>query len=350
VEELEGRVVLDYGAATSLLMQRAEVFAKEAERFWSNPPKTAAACRTGLSQLRQRAEQLILSPTGDAELDASLRSAWNSYGRAHLETSFQEGAKACARRGEGDKGGKRRGEEPGLRTHRPGPRETARLTQEKLARQLEKTENKYGLLDDLLKAVVFKETKWNPARIYKPLMEQAESTGLLPEEAAGKAKTLKDPKKAIDQLARVLAELYQQTGGNWREVAERLVGGGVVGEQYAEKIEQLLQKRPWKKWDRSTRGPKSTLGPRTPQGGSAPAPLPASNPQSPNAGGRYQNLLRQFTVAEDSLAYGTFRDQGYADTRFWGYYSVSGRFYPVYEAGYWVYHQGTWYVWQTAVR
>lgn len=122
-------------------------------------------------------------------------------------------------------------------------------TKQQINQMLEAAARKYGIPPDILKAVAYKESGWNPNAVG----DGGKSFGMMQiytaahpdyDVARGKA----DPSYNIEYAARMLAGLYKQTG-SWREAVRRYNGSGPMAEAYANDVfNRLLPQKPWASW------------------------------------------------------------------------------------------------------
>jgi hypothetical protein len=122
-------------------------------------------------------------------------------------------------------------------------------SKQQINQMLEAAARKYGIPPDILKAVAYKESGWNPNAVG----DGGKSFGMMQiytaahpdyDVARGKA----DPSYNIEYAARMLAGLYKQTG-NWHDAVRRYNGSGPMAEAYANDVfNRILPQKPWLNW------------------------------------------------------------------------------------------------------
>lgn len=110
---------------------------------------------------------------------------------------------------------------------------------------LEQAAAKYGIPPDVLKAVAWKESNWNPSSTG----DGGKSHGIMqiystahPDYDVAKGKA--DVAYNIEYGAKFLAELYKKYG-NWQEAAVHYNGSGPAAVAYGASVMSLSQQKPW---------------------------------------------------------------------------------------------------------
>ncbi len=111
-----------------------------------------------------------------------------------------------------------------------------------LAKVLDAASQKYDIPPDILKAVAWQESTWNPlARSF----DEEHGKGVMQIDDRfhefAKTRDVWDPVKNIDYGARYLSDLYRETG-SWEGALKRYNGG----DDYPPKVLGLSQQQPWK--------------------------------------------------------------------------------------------------------
>jgi soluble lytic murein transglycosylase-like protein len=115
----------------------------------------------------------------------------------------------------------------------------------------DKASKKYHVPADLLKAVAYHESGWDPrAKSYdghhgKGIMQIDDRSHKF-----AKTQAVWNPEKNINYGARLLADLHIEAGGgnDWRETIRRYNGTGKAADDYADLITGLMQEKPWQSW------------------------------------------------------------------------------------------------------
>jgi soluble lytic murein transglycosylase-like protein len=114
-----------------------------------------------------------------------------------------------------------------------------------IERLLEQAAAKYGIPPDILKAVAWKESNWNPGSVG----DGGKSHGIMQiystahpdyDVARGKA----DVAYNIEYGAKFLAGLYKRYG-NWQEAVVHYNGSGPAAVAYGSSVMSLAQQKPW---------------------------------------------------------------------------------------------------------
>ncbi|HXE73124.1 MAG TPA: transglycosylase SLT domain-containing protein, partial [Candidatus Nitrosotenuis sp.] len=109
---------------------------------------------------------------------------------------------------------------------------------------LEAAAQKYGIPPNILKAVAWQESGWNPRALS---FDGQHGKGIMQIDDRfhefARTPDVFDPAKNIDYGARFLANLYKQTG-SWSGALKRYNGGS----SYPPKILALAEQRPWERY------------------------------------------------------------------------------------------------------
>lgn len=122
----------------------------------------------------------------------------------------------------------------------------ANPSKQQLNQQIEAAATKYGIPPDILKAIFYKESNWNPAA----RGDGGKSYGIGQVYTTAHpdydiARGQQDVSYQIDYSAKLLSGLYKQTG-NWRTAVRRYNGSGPMAERYADDVmNNLVPSRPW---------------------------------------------------------------------------------------------------------
>jgi len=113
-----------------------------------------------------------------------------------------------------------------------------------IGQQLSAAAQKYGIPENILKAVAWQESTWN-ARALSFDGQHGKGVMQIDDRYHNFAKTqdVFDSAKNIDYGAKYLADLYKQTG-SWTAALKRYNGGS----SYPPKIMALSEKQPWKQY------------------------------------------------------------------------------------------------------
>ncbi|MBI2265323.1 MAG: lytic transglycosylase domain-containing protein [Armatimonadetes bacterium] len=110
---------------------------------------------------------------------------------------------------------------------------------------LDQIAQKYGIPPDVLKAVAWKESRWNTGAVG----DGGNSFGMMqiyrvahPDYNVQRGQ--QDPTYNIEYGARFLRSLYDQTG-NWQEAVRRYNGSGPSAVRYSQDVMRITQARPW---------------------------------------------------------------------------------------------------------
>lgn len=131
-----------------------------------------------------------------------------------------------------------------------GPAQGMTGDKSQIARLTEAAAQRYAIPSDLLKSIFYAESTWNPAAVG----DGGNSYGL--GQVYSKAHPDFDRERAsrdvayqIDYSARLLAQLYARSGGNWRSAVRSYNGSGPAAESYADKVlGSIMPARPWTRW------------------------------------------------------------------------------------------------------
>lgn len=125
----------------------------------------------------------------------------------------------------------------------------ANPSKQQLNQQIEAAAQKYGIPPDILKAIFYKESNWNPAA----RGDGGKSYGIGQVYTTAHpdydvARGQQDVSYQIDYSAKFLANLYKQTG-DWRTAVRRYNGSGPMAERYADDVmNNLVPSKPWTKF------------------------------------------------------------------------------------------------------
>lgn len=110
---------------------------------------------------------------------------------------------------------------------------------------LERTADTHDIPPDILKAVAFKESSWNPYAIG----DKGASFGAM--QIFTKAhpqydilQGMRNPEYNIEYGAQFLKDLYQETG-SWKKAVERYNGTGPAARRYANRVMDIARKQEW---------------------------------------------------------------------------------------------------------
>ncbi len=122
-------------------------------------------------------------------------------------------------------------------------------SKQQIGGMLDQASQKYGIPPNILKAVAFKESGWNP----NARGDGGASFGMMqiftrahPDYDA--ARGARDPAYNIDYAARFLSGLGRRHGGNWSEAVRAYNGSGPAARAYSANVMQLAQQAPWQRW------------------------------------------------------------------------------------------------------
>lgn len=125
----------------------------------------------------------------------------------------------------------------------------ANPSKQQLNQQIEAAAQKYGIPPDILKAIFYKESNWNPAA----RGDGGKSYGIGQVYTTAHpdydiARGQQDVSYQIDYSARLLAGLYKSTG-DWRTAVRKYNGSGPMAERYADDVmNNLVPSKPWTKF------------------------------------------------------------------------------------------------------
>lgn len=119
---------------------------------------------------------------------------------------------------------------------------------QQIGNMLEQAAQKYGIPPDILKAVAFKESRWNPNAVG----DGGNSFGMMqiytrahPDYNVQRGQ--QDPSYNIEYAAQMLRGLYDRTG-NWQTAVMRYNGSGPMARAYANDVfTNILPNRPWQR-------------------------------------------------------------------------------------------------------
>ncbi|MEW6284223.1 MAG: transglycosylase SLT domain-containing protein, partial [Candidatus Eremiobacterota bacterium] len=124
----------------------------------------------------------------------------------------------------------------------------ANASKQQIGEMLDAAARKYGIPPDILKAIAYKESRWNPGAVG----DGGKSFGIgqiyttaHPDYDVNRGR--QDIAYQIDYMARFLSNLYKQTG-DWRTAIRRYNGSGPMAERYADDVvNNLLNSKPWQR-------------------------------------------------------------------------------------------------------
>lgn len=129
------------------------------------------------------------------------------------------------------------------------PNYGANPSKQQLNEMIEAAAKKYGIPPDILKAIFYKESTWNPNAVGdggKSFGIGQVYTTAHPDYDVNRGK--QDVSYQIDYSAKLLSGLYKQTG-DWRTAVRRYNGSGPMAERYADDVmNNLVQSKPWTKF------------------------------------------------------------------------------------------------------
>lgn len=125
----------------------------------------------------------------------------------------------------------------------------ANPSKQQLNQQIEAAAQKYGIPPDILKAIFYKESNWNPAA----RGDGGKSYGIGQVYTTAHpdydvARGQQDVSYQIDYSAKLLSGLYKSTG-DWRTAVRKYNGAGPMAERYADDVmNNLVPSKPWTKF------------------------------------------------------------------------------------------------------
>lgn len=125
----------------------------------------------------------------------------------------------------------------------------ANPSKQQLNQQIEAAAQKYGIPPDILKAIFYKESRWNPAA----RGDGGKSYGIGQVYTTAHpdydiARGQQDVSYQIEYSARLLSGLYKSTG-DWRTAVRKYNGAGPSAEAYADDVmNNLVRNKPWQQF------------------------------------------------------------------------------------------------------
>jgi hypothetical protein len=242
VEELENRLVpaSSVDLANAMLQITPQLTAIPREHL------TGARCHQQFAQVRQSIEQIQWTPTmGDPDEDAFDHATFDKAKAVFLSgldrTEKQCGADAMGRQGSGK--------------HGQGGKHTSAVRTAVCA-VLQAIENKYGLPHDLLHALAWLKSRWDPSHdgSFKGLLGLNSALHDPWHRLAHTANSWRNASKNADAAGLWLVHLHEEsiTAGvtpqdRWRWVLQRY-DRRAPNDAFAAKVLQLMQARPWAPW------------------------------------------------------------------------------------------------------
>ncbi len=120
---------------------------------------------------------------------------------------------------------------------------------QQIGNMLEQAAQKYGIPPEILKAIAFKESRWNPNAVG----DGGQSHGMMQIYSRAHpdynvARGQQDPSYNIEYAAQMLRGLYDRTG-NWQTAVMRYNGSGPMARAYANDVfSNILPNQPWRQF------------------------------------------------------------------------------------------------------
>ncbi|MEW6282232.1 MAG: lytic transglycosylase domain-containing protein, partial [Candidatus Eremiobacterota bacterium] len=134
---------------------------------------------------------------------------------------------------------------PGMQIPQYGPNPS----KQQVGSMLDAAAQKYGVPPEILKAVAYKESRWNPNAVG----DGGRSFGMMqiytsahPDYNVGRGQA--DPSYNIEYAAKMLSGLHSRYG-NWQMAVTRYNGSGPMANAYAADVfNNILPNQPWRQW------------------------------------------------------------------------------------------------------